>query len=226
MSAEYELTYHDCCGRGEFVRVFFEDAGVPFTEISDAQKIVAIKAGKEDRFPAFAPPFLKKGDFTLAQTPVICMYLGKQLGYWPDKEDDVWHAMQVNTTVHDYIAEGRLVFHGAGFIKSYFDQQEETKPYIEWFKKERLENWLTGFERTLAANDGGKGYVVGDKCTFVDLGLLHVLRATAFQFPDEWTALTSIPLLKAFKQRMEERPRLAAYFKSDRCRPFSGNSMM
>ena len=69
-------------------------------------------------------------------------------------------------------------------------------------------------------------YVVGDKCTYVDLGLLHVLRATAFQFPDEWTALTTVPLLKSFKQRMEERPRLAAYFKSDRCRPFEGNSMM
>ena len=62
MSAEYELTYHGLAGRGEFVRVIFEDAGVPFKDISDVQKILAIKEGKEEFYPSFAPPFLRKGE--------------------------------------------------------------------------------------------------------------------------------------------------------------------
>ena len=68
--------------------------------------------------------------------------------------------------------------------------------------------------------------MVGDKLTYVDLGVLHILRATASQFAEKWNELQSVPLLKTFKERMEARPNLAAYFKSSRCRPFEGNSMM
>ena len=44
----------------------------------------------------------------LFQTPVICKYVGKKFGLWPETEEDEWHADQVNTTIHDFIAEGHL----------------------------------------------------------------------------------------------------------------------
>ena len=69
-------------------------------------------------------------------------------------------------------------------------------------------------------------FVVGDKLTYVDLALLHVLRAAKSQFSEAFNALNTIPLLKAFMERISARPNLAAYFASDRCRPFEGNSMM
>jgi len=59
----------------------------------------------------------------------------------------------------------------------------------------------------------------------VDLVVFHCTRATEAQFPEVWAA-QNVPLLKAFKKRMEERPRIAAYLASDRCIPFSGYSMM
>jgi len=59
----------------------------------------------------------------------------------------------------------------------------------------------------------------------VDISMLTVLRATEAQFPEAWAA-QNVPLLKAFKKRMEERPRIAAYLASDRCIPFTGYSMM
>ena len=68
--------------------------------------------------------------------------------------------------------------------------------------------------------------MLGSKLTYVDLAVLHVLRATEAQFSEPWRAMTSVPLLKAFKVRLESRPNLAAYFKSERCKPFEGNSMM
>ena len=71
-------------------------------------------------------------------------------------------------------------------------------------------------------------FLFGDSLTYVDLALLHVLRATEFQFPDAWSGVVTRDFspLVAFKTRLEQRPRLSAYFKSDRCRPFEGNSMM
>lgn len=50
------------------------------------------------------------GDFSLSQTGVICKFLGKKYGLYPTTEEDEWHADQLNTTVHDYIAEGRTIF--------------------------------------------------------------------------------------------------------------------
>lgn len=48
------------------------------------------------------------GDFTLAQTSIICKYLGKEFGLYPACEKDQWHGEQINATVHDYIGEGEL----------------------------------------------------------------------------------------------------------------------
>lgn len=53
---------------------------------------------------------------------------------------------------------GRLVFHGKAHTASYFTQQEETKPYIEWFAKERIPKYLKYFESVLKHNNGGQGW--------------------------------------------------------------------
>ena len=47
------------------------------------------------------------GDLVLSQTPVICKYLGKKFGLYPDNEEDEFHVDQVNITIHDFIAEGK-----------------------------------------------------------------------------------------------------------------------
>lgn len=226
-TTSWELFYWPIAGRGEFVRVIFEEAGVPFKEHNDFEMLVSMfKKGKKEGWPCLAPPMLKRGDFNLTQTPVICKYLGKQFGFYPEGDLNEVHAEQINATIHDYILEGMLSFHGKDFIGSYNDQKEETKPYIKAFVDRRLPMFLRHFEKLMISNNGGDGFVVGDKLTYVDLGLMHALRATASQFPEEWKQLDGIPKLRAFKDRMEARPRLASYFKSDRCKPFEGNSMM
>ncbi|XP_060064122.1 glutathione S-transferase-like [Ylistrum balloti] len=227
MADNWELMYWPLAGRGEFIRVIFVEAGIEFKDTDDSKVITEkVKEGKMEGFPVKFPPVLCNGDFHLSQTPTICKYLGKKFGLYPDNEDDEWHADQLNATIHDYIAEGRLSFHGVNHIMTYFNQIEETKPYIERFVTERMPMWLKYFEKVLLANNGGTGFMFGNKLTYVDLGLMHVLRATESQFPDAWNDADYIPTLKSFKDRMCSRPRLAAYFKSDKCRPFEGNSMM
>ena len=54
---------------------------------------------------------------------------------------------------------GRLAFHGIDPVASYFDQKEETQPYIDRFVSSRMPRWLSYFERALKANNEGKGWV-------------------------------------------------------------------
>ncbi|KAK3610950.1 hypothetical protein CHS0354_038999 [Potamilus streckersoni] len=230
MDEDWELYYWPGFpGRGEFVRLVFEEAGVKFRDMRDMVGVGGISRlvleGELGGFPVLAPPVIKKGKFQMSQTPAICRYLGKEFGLYPENAEDEAHADQVNLTIHDYIAEGRLAFHGMNHTASYYTQKEETKPYIERFVKDRLPRFLKHFETLLVAKNGGKDFLFGDKLTYVDLALLHVLRATEAQFHEAWLEADYIPALKAFKDRLSARPRLAAYFESKRCLPFEGNSM-
>ncbi|XP_052803818.1 glutathione S-transferase P 1-like [Mya arenaria] len=223
----WTLVYWDVCpGRAEFLRLLFEEAGVLYTEVNDRDIIIKdVIKGEGGLYPHFAPPVIKKGKFSLSQTHVASRYLAGKFGLLPIDEEEAAHAEQVNLTCHDYIAEGRLAFHGIYPTGPYATQKETTQPYIDRFLESRLPRWLQYFERLLKSKDDGKGFVVGKSLSYADLGLLHVLRATEAQFPAAWEA-EDVPALKAFKKRIEARPKLAAYLTSSRCQPFSGDSMM
>lgn len=73
-----------------------------------------------------------------------------------------------------------------------------------------------------------QSFCFGDSLTYVDLGLLQSLRGCEASFPKAYESADYCPLLKAFKARMEARPKLAAYYKSERYakHPQDTNSMM
>ncbi len=79
--AEWKLNYWpvNYCGRAEFARLVFEEAGVQYEDSKESEMdfYVSTFAKKEktvEGWPTFAPPFLenKKTGFRLSQTPVIC----------------------------------------------------------------------------------------------------------------------------------------------------------
>ncbi len=75
------------------------------------------------------------------------------------------------------------------------------------------------FEKCLGANGGGSGlFLVGQKPTYADFALLLALRVTQEVIGDAIEA-SNFQLLKGFKKRMETRPNLLAYWKSDRPKP-------
>ena len=128
-------------GRGEFVRLMFEEAGVPYNDPCRETKdnTIAIKflKGEESGYPVQFPPIIKKGEFTLSQTPAIMAYLGKKFGMYPEGDEDEAHAMQLNLAVADCIAECMKAFHPVSGHASYTTQMEEAKPHIEKFRVER-----------------------------------------------------------------------------------------
>ncbi len=78
-------------GRAEFIRLLFELVGVPYLEKGKEGRDVVIsmmhRSGKNPGLPLFAPPIIKKGDFTLYQTPTIMRYLGKEFGLYPKTKE-------------------------------------------------------------------------------------------------------------------------------------------
>ncbi|KAH3692805.1 hypothetical protein DPMN_194557 [Dreissena polymorpha] len=229
MSDEWILYYYPRFpGRAEFVRLVFVEAGVPWKECGlDGPSVWKLICGGEmPGYPHFAPPVLQKGDLQISQTSVICKYLGEQFGLVPDSVEDRIHAEQISLSCHDYIAEGRLSFHGIHPQGPYLSQKEATQPYIDRFVSERLPRWMKYFERVLSNNQEGKGFLYGDKLSYADLALLHIVRATEAQFPEAFKAADYMQNLKDFKLRMEARKNIADYLRSDKWLGFSGDSMM
>lgn len=225
----WEIFYHSFLnGRSAYIRLIFEELGIPYKDMvkSKEDMVNYFHKGQLGGYPVLFPPVIRKGDFQLSQTPVICKYLGERYGLVPEKEEDKWHAEMINTQLHDYLAEGRLAFHGKHPQASYFTQEEETKPYIERFAAERIPKYLDYFESVLKYNKGGKGFLFGDKLTYVDLTLFWVLKATEASYPEAWKKADNVPLLKEFRDRIEKRPNISAYLNSDRFIPLENNSMM
>ena len=78
-------------GRGEYIRLAFEYAGVPYSERNDPSSLLPTitNPAKSSHPPAFAPPALKlpSGRF-LSQTPNILNYLAPKFGLAGDKEGE------------------------------------------------------------------------------------------------------------------------------------------
>ena len=232
-------------GRGEFIRLMFEVAGVEYVERGQpAEGEVQVGggvytnpvfefvygSGNSAGYPVFAPPVIRKGAFVLSQTGVIMRYLGRKFDMNPEGEEDEFHAEQVMALITDFIADGRLAFHGANFNASYYTQIAETQPYIERFVTTRLPKYLAHLNKVLAFNTLGHHlFVVGTRLTYVDVGLLHVLMAAQSQFPDTFKddfLSANYPFLAAFLASMLALPRVAQYLASPRRGSFEGNSMM
>ena len=107
-------------GRGEYVRVIFEEAQVEYREESDPTRLQSFFGMADDGvaatnsgFPMLAPPAVQdpSGAFQMSQTADIARYLGRQFGLFPTDPQDQAHADQILSTIHDFIAEGRLSFH-------------------------------------------------------------------------------------------------------------------
>lgn len=221
-------------GRGEFVRLLFELAGVPYVDhgVMDggAHKVFKfVRGGENVDFPVFAPPAIKRGSFVLSQTPAIMKFLGKEFGFYPTDVQGEAHADSLMAFVTDFVAEGRLVFHPKCFTMSYFQQMEEAKPHILWFETERLPAFLTYLESALAYNakSHAGGFMVGASLTYVDVAVFHTLTSANSQFFAAFKRqCANIPRLLALRAHVASLPRVAAYLASARRGLFEGNSMM
>lgn len=213
-------------GRGEFVRLVLEDAGVAYDDLarrSEAGGVAAVRAhlhGQGEGMPGFAPPFLIHDDLKLAETPAICAYLGQRHGLAPEGEGARAQALQLQLSISDVVTEVHDTHHPLGASLYYEDQKEGALQRARDFRGQRLEVWLSYFEKVLGHSGGP--YLLGAELSYPDLGLFQLVEGLKYAFPNAVRpVLAQCPQLVKLHGKVRERPRLAEYLASDRRLPFN-----
>ncbi|GFR48365.1 hypothetical protein Agub_g10255, partial [Astrephomene gubernaculifera] len=217
-------------GRGEYVRLVFEEAGVPYIDVGVKEGFQAVMdfcwKGGNSGFPVRAPPAVRKGDFVLSNTPVIMAYLGREFGLMPSDPRDAAHVEQLLQVVTDGVAEGRLAFHPKDFYASHKQQVAESQPYIRQYGEQRLPRYLGFWEQVLERNPcQEQGFLLGDRLSVADLAVYQYMAAAQQHFHAHYDAVEA-PRAKEHQARMAARPRIRDYLASERCQPWDTDSMM
>ena len=249
---EFTILYHfpgKFKGRGEFLRLMLEDAGKPYvhgdnlygpTGMMDmfrgsVEAIVNDEADQKQTFPLMYPPAIwhrqPNGEEVLVNQVGACMmYLGEILGYHPPSPAERARATSVMLNCLDYISEARSSFHPVKNSMSYNDQKEEGDRVSKEFTKDRMKRFLLHFNKVVLKHGSKKPVAGGEKITYADFALFYVIDATIHQFNTEYYEMAwdnmDVPALKEYHEWFGARPNLVQYFKSDRCAPFAGDSMM
>ena len=215
----YELYYWpEIQGRGEFVRLALEEGGARYVDVARRRGADAmmkfIDKAKTER-PPYAPPFLKAGKLVIAQTALILHYLGPRLGLVPRSEADRLWALQLQMTITDLVKEIHDTHHPISSALYYEDQRPAAKRYTQAFWRNRIPKLLGYFENVLRHSRGP--YVFGRKVSYVDLSLFQIVEGLRYAFPRRMKKFEKkVPRLVTLRDRVAERPRIAAYLQSDR----------
>jgi glutathione S-transferase len=214
-------------GRGEFVRLAFEDAGVPYEDVGRRPGgIAAIERLRDANGPFLAPlgpPFLRHGRVVVGQTALVLAYLGPRLGLVPADEASRLRAQQLQLTIADLVAEAHDTHHPIAGSLYYEDQKPEAARRAAAFTRERIPMYLGWLDRALGSNPRGKGrWLVGARCSYADLSLFQVIAGLRYAFPRAMARHErKLPRLAEAHDRVAARPGIAAYLASDRRIPFN-----
>lgn len=228
----YELYYWPGLpGRGEFVRLVLEEAGASYVDVArqpeakggGVRAIMKVLEGGHDGALPFAPPFLIADGMVIAQTALICDFLGRRFGLVPDDEATRLAALQAALTVADLAAETHDVHHPIASSLYYEDQKPEAKKRADAFRQQRMPKFLGYFERMIERNSAaGSEALVGTGFTYAELSVFQALEGLAYAFPNAFGRLRgNYPHLGALRDRVAARPRIAAYLASGRRTPFN-----
>jgi len=217
---EYQLFYWPTIqGRGEFVRLALEEAGVAYVDVARQKNGTAamMAALEPDGNPAFAPPFLKAGEVTIGQSANILLFLGARHGLAPRAEAGRLWAHQLQLTIADLVNEAHDTHHPLGPTLYYEDQKNEAKRRAAEFIDHRIPKFLDYFERVLHQPARRGGFLVGTRLSYVDLSMFQVIEGLRYAFPKAMRRIEAgYPGLVALHDRVVLRPNIAAYLASKR----------
>ena len=221
-------------GRGEFIRLAFEEAGVEYVDVAlvseeDGGGVGAMQRylqGEDIERPPFAPPFLKAGRHLIGQTPNILLYLGARLGLAPrDSAGRLW-THQLQLTLADFIDEIHDLHHPLGPTLYYEDQKPEARRRTKEFLESRLPKYFGYFERVMERNSASRQWMVGDRLTYVDLTMAQIAAGLRYAFPrSAASALRGHPRIAGLHDRVFARPRIKRYVKSARRLAFNNDDL-
>ena len=228
----YELYYWPGIqGRGEFIRLAFEYAGIPYIDVAREPEqegkgvaaLMSILEGEDTYHAPFAPPFIKVGDLIIGQTANILLYLGMHHPELApgDEAGRLW-THQLQLTVTDFVSEIHDAHHPIAGELYYEDQKKEAKRRAQNFRENRLPKYLGYFEDVIACNPDGSGQMAGQTITYIDLSMFQIIDGLNYAFPKTMAdQKEDFPLLMALHVRVRDIKQIAAYLASERRIPFN-----
>jgi len=203
MAPKYVLTYFDVRGRGEVTRLLFKVAGVEFED----KRLTFEEWGKEKenmksagKVPFGQLPVLEVDGTLLAQSMAIGRFVANELGFTP--------STNLGKAQADMIVDGCSDF-GEKIVRPRFEKDEVKKAQLEEEAKAATPGLLKCFEDILKANNGGKGFFVGDKLTFADISVFNILNYAWFDPNDPLSSpeeLKKFPILAEHYERIKNVP--------------------
>lgn len=214
----YELWYWpEIPGRGEFVRLALEAAGVAYEDCArerGADALIADMDARRGRVP-FAPPYLATDGLVIAQVANILQFLGERHGMGPSAMADRLWLNQVQLTIADMVAEVHNVHHPVATGAYYDEQKPEAARAAAQFREERMPKFLDHFEAAVASNPGD--WLIDHRWTYADTSLFQLIEGLRYMFPRRIAALEPrCPGLVRVHGLVAALPGVRAYLKSDR----------
>lgn len=209
-------------GRGEFVRLALEAAGIAYRDCAredGAEALVADMAARAGRVP-FAPPYLDIDGMTIAQVANILLYLGDRHGLSPSKITERYWVHQLQLTVADLVAEVHNLHHPVDPGAYYEDQKPEAARAAAQFREQRLPKFLGYFEAAADTNPGA--WLIDDRWTYADTSLFQLVEGLRYMMPQRMAAIEAdYPGVLRIRDQVAGLPGIAAYLASDRRLPFN-----
>jgi glutathione S-transferase len=221
----YELYYWpQIQGRGEFVRLALEEADADYVDVarrgSGSDMMLALMRGTRLDHRPFAPPFLRAGKVVIAQTANILLYLGARHALAPKPEAGRLWAHQLQLTIADLVVEAHDTHHPIASGLYYEDQKKEAKRRTEDFRRNRAPKYFSYFDDMIRKSGGP--FLLGRRLSYPDLSLFQMVEGLRYALPQMMKRLErKIPRVVAVRDRVAERPHVAAYLASERRIPFN-----
>jgi glutathione S-transferase len=214
-------------GRGEFVRLLLEEAGADYVDVARRKggmtAMQRLINGRGRGALPFAPPFVRVGGVVVSQTANILAFLAPRFDLVPGDEGLRAEASQIQLTIADLVGEAHDTHHPISGSLYYRNQKKEAKRRARDFVEERLPRYLGWLESILDRNTKSNGrWLVGRDRTYADLSAFQVVEGLRYAFPHAMAGLERrVKLLVGLRDRVAERPRIAAYLQSPRRIPFN-----
>lgn len=229
----YELIYWPVLqGRGEFVRLVLEDAGVAYVDAAreagsidmGVELVINARRGLATGLCPFAPPIVRHGSLVLAQTAVICDYLATRHGLAPAGDDDRYLARQLMLTVLDVVDEAHDTHHPISTALTFEEQRDAAIQAGTDFVTGRLRVRLEYFETVLGRSGGT--WLLGKQFTYVDLALFQLIAGLDYAFPNAMKELSgSLQKVRRVHADTALRTPLGAYLSSPRRLAFNAHGV-
>ncbi|HUB84079.1 MAG TPA: glutathione S-transferase [Rhizomicrobium sp.] len=226
---QYELYYWpEIQGRGEYVRLALEDAGLNYVDVARTaggeSAMMRLLKGRNVGERPFAPPFLKAGKITIAQTANILLYLGEHHALAPKTQAGRFFTHQLQLTIADLVVEIHDTHHPIAGSLYYEDQKKEAAKRARDFRESRLPKFLGYFDGVL--ENTGTGWLAGRQHSYADLSLFQIVEGLRFAFPRAMAKMErKFPRLVMLHARVTERPGIARYLASERRIPFNNQGI-